>query len=125
MPKKRIVVTSRGIKLDMDALKASQPKAVPIVTGRGKEKPVKEATQKITAPQTKRRVNATVPAPHPKNSQFIPTYVAPVAPIKPAVTAVAPTPAIVPATSIIEEIEEGEKEIKEFERTHKKEAKKG
>jgi hypothetical protein len=65
MPKKRIVVTSRGVRLDMDALKASQPNAKPIVAGRLKDAADRPAPKNVVVQTHPPRINATVPAPRP------------------------------------------------------------
>ena len=66
MSKKRIVTTARGLKLDLDALKASQPQAKPIITGRGKQKPAKLSAKNVAIRTKSVRINATVPAKRPK-----------------------------------------------------------
>jgi len=119
MAKKHVVVTSRGLKIDMDALKKSQPNAVRIVTGLGKEKPTpKAATKSIKVNNIKPRIKGTIPAVHPKESQFLPINVVPPVPE----TADAPSPVVAPEPSIVEKVEEAEKEIKEFEKNHRKKA---
>lgn len=70
MSKKRIVITSKGLQLDMDALKASQPKAKPIITGK-KEKSIKSTPKNITPVQNSTRINATFPTQRPDQSQIV------------------------------------------------------
>jgi hypothetical protein len=70
MPK-RIVVTSRGQKLDFDALKRANPNVKPIVAGAGYQKQLadKIKNQKKSVPPARvARINATIPAPIPKAS---------------------------------------------------------
>ena len=63
---KKIVITSRGVRLDMDALKRSQPQATKIVAGK-KRTTVKPVTQKTSMNRPYvARVHATVPSPLPK-----------------------------------------------------------
>ena len=61
---KRIVVSARGNKIDFDALKKSQPSAVPIVTGK-KKVATKTAPKQITVSTRTPNIKATVPSPIP------------------------------------------------------------
>jgi hypothetical protein len=75
---KRIVVTARGVKLDFDALKRSQPNTKPVVAGKKKDVSSKPVMQKLAVRPTSRRINATIPSPIPKPSDAKPVQVEPV-----------------------------------------------
>jgi hypothetical protein len=122
MSKKHIVTTSRGLKLDFDALKKSQSSVKRLVTGVGKEKPAPKGTPKtILVTNSKPRIKATVPAHSPKESHFLPINVVP--PVQENTDV--PSPVVEAGLSIVEKVEEAEKEIKEFEKANKKDSKRG
>ncbi len=121
MVKKNIVVTSRGLKLNMDALKKSQSTATRIIAGRQKEKPVKTVVKTIVAGNSKPRIKATIPAASPENSRFLPSKVEEPQKVIESVS----TPVSVPAQAIAETPEEAEEKIREFEHVNKKSTKKG
>jgi hypothetical protein len=62
---KKVVVTSRGLKLDMDALKRSQPNVKTLITGR-KSAPKAAVVKSTINPVYKPRLHATIPSPLPK-----------------------------------------------------------
>ena len=66
MAKTKIVITSRGNKLDMDGLKKSKPNIKRLVINKNKNKVVANAKIIPTAARP-RRINATIPAPVPIN----------------------------------------------------------
>lgn len=62
---KKIVVTARGLKLDMDLLKKSQPNTKPVIAAK-KEKPhTSKASIKVVKIRKQRLLNAETPAPRP------------------------------------------------------------
>src|SRR6516165_8070142 len=78
MPKKRIIVTARGVRLDMDALKASQPSVKPLVINKNKEKVTKPVKQVSVPAKRSQRIYATVPAPIPTPADLAPLQIIPV-----------------------------------------------
>ena len=63
---KKIVTTARGVKLDMDFLRKSQPKVKPVVAvKKEKIKASKAQTIKVVKARKQRLLNAETPAPRP------------------------------------------------------------
>ena len=70
---KKIVTTARGVKLDMDFLRKSQPNATPVVAvKKEKTRASKNNSVKVVAIRKQRLLNAETPAPRP-SGQVEPT----------------------------------------------------
>ena len=72
---KHIAVTTRGVKIDFDALKKANPTTKRLVTGKKKETS-KTIAKKIAPPARIQHIKATVPAPIPTGSSAVVEVVA-------------------------------------------------
>lgn len=70
---KNFVVTARGIRLNINELKAANPNARPVGVRKGR--PDSKSTTQKSVPVRTARINATTPAPRPAFTQTTSTSV--------------------------------------------------